>query len=626
MVRFLLRFFIIFFAAIVISTIYLSYFGLETDKFNKLIKDKTNEVNQYIKLEFNQTKIYLNPKELNLLVKLQSPKILVHENEIILSKLDLFLALRSFFTSDFILKRAEVAFLENDVKDLRKITNVFLPIIINKKFNQIFNKGKLEGEFIIPFDPNGNISDNYVFFGKLSNAKINLNKELSIINLTAEIKHTKGKEEDSFQITVKKGSIYELDLAGSKINVERKEHKTKVDSFVNTKGKLNFFQIKKISSLFGIDTDSLKNVNGEVNLKTNIKFYLDNKFRLKNLLYSSVGDIFYLEIKTQEKRTVKKYLPDYDPKMIIKDTKIKYTNQKSIQSLELDGFIKVKDKFDNIKIKGNYKDKKFQVNGILGLTNSKIKISNLNYNKDSGKKSEIFFDLMFSIDNYYNLKSLRYISDKTKINLFNIVLNKDFEVEDLEKLEIKTFLDKVKNNDFLIIKKEKILISGEIFDAQPLLKSLYKKSDKKTFSKNFNNEIKINFNKALAGTNDDVTDFSMITSIKKGSYDKLILKGDFSDNEMFEMSLYKTDEGKKTLHLISDRAKPFIKNFDFIKGFEEGKLEYKSIISKKNSNSNLIITDFKVSKVPALAQLLTLASLQGIADTLSGEGIRFESF
>ena len=39
-----------------------------------------------------------------------------------------------------------------------------------------------------------------------------------------------------------------------------------------------------------------------------------------------------------------------------------------------------------------------------------------------------------------------------------------------------------------------------------------------------------------------------------------------------------------------------------------------------------MITDFKVSRVPALAKLLTLASLQGIADTLSGEGIRFESF
>ena len=55
-------------------------------------------------------------------------------------------------------------------------------------------------------------------------------------------------------------------------------------------------------------------------------------------------------------------------------------------------------------------------------------------------------------------------------------------------------------------------------------------------------------------------------------------------------------------------------------------MEYESIISKDISKSNLIITDFKVSKVPALAQLLTLASFQGIADTLNGEGIRFESF
>jgi len=37
----------------------------------------------------------------------------------------------------------------------------------------------------------------------------------------------------------------------------------------------------------------------------------------------------------------------------------------------------------------------------------------------------------------------------------------------------------------------------------------------------------------------------------------------------------------------------------------------------------LKISNFKVSKVPALTQLLTLASLQGIADTLTGEGIRF---
>ena len=118
----------------------------------------------------------------------------------------------------------------------------------------------------------------------------------------------------------------------------------------------------------------------------------------------------------------------------------------------------------------------------------------------------------------------------------------------------------------------------------------------------------------------------MIASISKGSYDKLSLKGNFSKNEIVEMSIYQIAKDKKTIQVFSDRARPFVKHFDFIKGFEGGKLEYESTVSKKVANSNLIINDFKVSKVPALAQLLTLASLQGIADTLSGEGIRFESF
>ena len=153
-----------------------------------------------------------------------------------------------------------------------------------------------------------------------------------------------------------------------------------------------------------------------------------------------------------------------------------------------------------------------------------------------------------------------------------------------------------------------------------------KKTDTKTFSKNFSSELKINFDKILTGTNDDISNFAMIALIKKGSYVKLSSKGNFSENEIVEISIYQHDNDKKTLQVVSDRARPFVKNFDFIKGFEGGKLEYESIMSKEGSNSNLLITDFKVSKVPALAKLLTLASLQGIADTLSGEGIRFESF
>ena len=50
----------------------------------------------------------------------------------------------------------------------------------------------------------------------------------------------------------------------------------------------------------------------------------------------------------------------------------------------------------------------------------------------------------------------------------------------------------------------------------------------KLLVRDFKSEIKINFDKAISGTNDDVSDFAMIASINKGSYDKLSLKGSFS--------------------------------------------------------------------------------------------------
>ena len=626
--KFLVRFSLIILITAFSLIIFFSYVGLETNRFNELIKNRANEINQNVKLEFKKAKINLDLTELDFVVKLKNPKVLIKNNEINLSRLDLFLSIKSFFSSDFLLKKAEVAFVKNDIKDLTKITNIFLPRIINKQLKKIFTKGNLEGEFVIPFESDGSVGKDYGFSGKISKASINLTEEFLIKNLTIEINHGKGVEDDGFTATIKKGSLFDLELADTTINLKRKGNETKIKSLLHTNGKLNFYQIKKISSLFGLNTTTFKDINGNADLKTNINFDLNKKFKVKNLSYSLLGNIAYFEIYTEEKSIIKNYLPEYDPKIILKDTNIKLTNFKSNQTAELSGLIKIKNQFDNFKIKEkyNYNKKSFDISGIVDLTNSKIRVSKLNYNKDHGKKSELSFDVNFILNKYYNIQKLNFLADKTKIYLSNIKLNKNFETIDFKKIKIKTFLNETKNNDFLIDKSEKIIISGEIFDAQPLLKSLYKKSNKKTFSKNFSSEIKINFNKALTGTNDDVSNFAMIASINKGSYEKLSLKGNFSKNEIIEMSIYQADTDRKILQLISDRARPFIKNFDFIKGFQDGKLEYESIISKEGSDSNLIITDFKVSKVPALAQLLTLASLQGIADTLSGEGIRFESF
>ena len=88
------------------------------------------------------------------------------------------------------------------------------------------------------------------------------------------------------------------------------------------------------------------------------------------------------------------------------------------------------------------------------------------------------------------------------------------EIKDIKNIKITTFNNKIKNNDFHIGKhttlKNTIFINGKLFDAEPLLKSLYKTEDKKTLSNDFNSEIKVSLDKATTGTNDDVSNFGMI--------------------------------------------------------------------------------------------------------------------
>ena len=81
MFKILFKFFIFLLTTLILAALYLTYFGIETNKFDDLIKNKANGVNKNVQLEFNKTKIHLNPKDLNLAVKLQNPKILVKEKK-----------------------------------------------------------------------------------------------------------------------------------------------------------------------------------------------------------------------------------------------------------------------------------------------------------------------------------------------------------------------------------------------------------------------------------------------------------------------------------------------------------------------------------------------------------------
>ena len=143
---------------------------------------------------------------------------------------------------------------------------------------------------------------------------------------------------------------------------------------------------------------------------------------------------------------------------------------------------------------------------------------------------------------------------------------------------------------------------------------------------NLNSSVDINIKLARLDNEHKLKNIIGETTIKNNKLDKINLSAKFDKNNKFVYTKSEID-GKKVTTIFSDFAKPFVKKFKFIKGFEDGKLDYSSKeINNNLSKSELRIYNFKLQNMPALTKLLSLASLQGIADLATGQGIRFDEF
>ena len=171
-------------------------------------------------------------------------------------------------------------------------------------------------------------------------------------------------------------------------------------------------------------------------------------------------------------------------------------------------------------------------------------------------------------------------------------------------------------------------MTGSEFDGSENIKNLLNNSSKSVFSnfKNLNSFIYIDIGKYFIDETSYLSNTRGELKIKNNKIIESNINAKLNKNKKFELRIVTDKENQKITNIVIDNPEPFIKNFKFIKGFKEGQLIYESSEFERKSISNLKINDFKVQEVPLLAKLLTLASLQGIADILTGEGIRFTDF
>ena len=600
---------------------YLSIYGISTNKFNNLVSEKIIERDKNLKIGFDKIKIFLNFNNRNFELKTNNPTVSFKNKEIIIKSISTDLPIRNFFSKKINLKEVKIITgknkLQNLIKILRSHKNNPKLFILNK----IVKDGYVSIESKITFNEDGSIKNNYLIDGNIEDLKIELldNKVIENTNLSFLI-----REKDYLIYNL--SSIYQsIKIRSNQIKIDNnKDHYAFEGDIANQKSEidinnLSFFLNNSILSMFNekLIVSSNNNFSFKINKKikfSDIKF--QSKIKLDKLQYSN--DIF------------KRFFPGYKKNIEVQDSSITFNYNNGDYQINGKSKLNINDDIDNF----DYSLKKIKDEFIYDLNfelvNSPINFKILNYTKNKEDKSLLNIKGRYTGSKFINLENVKFTEDKNFIDIQNLNLNKNKKIKSIDEIKV-TIKNNNKKNTKLEIKKVKnnYSIISQVFDGSKLVDEiLFSKEERSFFDifDNLNSNISIKIDKAYLNNDDFLTSLDTNLTIKNNRIFNLNLFSKFPNNEEFKVSIRTNPNNEKITTVFTNYANPLVKKYKFIKGFDGGSLDFYSIKKDEITNSNLKLYDFKLNEVPALTKLLTLASLQGIADLLTGEGIRFNEF
>ena len=294
------------------------------------------------------------------------------------------------------------------------------------------------------------------------------------------------------------------------------------------------------------------------------------------------------------------------------------------------GNFSIDEKINKINYEIKFNDDKYNFKSNVELNNIPLRIKILNYTKKENKNSLLNIEGFYKKNQNIYFKNILLKESKNNFKISGLSLNPNNKINYIEEVNLDFLNDSEKENKILLKKnKENYKLLGKIFDGTVLLDKILESDSEGNFFNilnDFNSVVKVSLNKIFIDDTSYLKNLNGSLKFNKSNLKNLDLKANFSDNKRLAFTVKTDQNNQKITTLFSEHAKPFVKKYKFIKGFEEGYLDFYSVKKNNISSSNLKIIDFKLKEVPALTKILTLASLQGIADLLTGEGIRFNEF
>jgi hypothetical protein len=617
MIKIIYRLFISLTLTIALIVIYLSIIGIKTDKFNHQITSKVREINSNLDLKLNQVNIKLNPLSFTVNLKTLGTDLSYQDNIIQLENLKSQISLKSIFKNEFAISELAISTKSISLKDLiilvKEVKNYQQLFIAN----EIIDKGYIVADLKFEFNEVGNIKDNFIIKGLVNNAELTLsNKKVTKLNFIFQANNKELNLEDlTFLLNNKNLNI-------PKLNVKKNDDDFLVTGSVKNKD-LNF-EKNEIKTFLNNELIN-KNLNNlSFNSESNFKFNIDNKLKIKNLDIQASVNVNKLDIDNFLGNN--SILPNIKKNLVFENQQIKINYNKSKIEITGSGNILIQNNLDAISYQITNIQDNYLFNLDFEIEENPLILNFINFEKDVESSLSLKLKGALKKDRL-EFDHIILTEDKNIISIENLQFSKDFKIDDLETINL-NFEDKSKLKNELKLKKDKnvYVISGASFNADHLITELLKSNEdnkKKFFSKNF--ELKINVKKIYLDANNKIDNLKGKIILSNNEVVNLNLESDFSSNKKITFTI-RDNNGEKITTLFSDEAKPLVDRYKFIKGFTEGKLDFYSSKKNKESKSNLKIYDFKLKELPALTKILSLASLQGIADLLSGEGIRFSEF
>ena len=602
---------------------YLSFFGIETKSFNKLIQETLSKSDDKVKAKLDKVKILLNLSDFSINIKASDVDLINEDKKIQLKNISTNFSLVAFLKKEFGINNVSIESKDNNLKDVVNFIRIYknnAQLII---FEKLLKKGLINADIELNFGEDGKIKKNYKLKGIVKEAEFRLlNKDIiSNIDFNFDI------QKNLYSIKSAKIQYKGIDFLSKNIKITAPPKDT--GQHLNIEGDISHkttnLDSKQLAIFFKENTKNLKNIK----LSSDSNFFINiRKNKIENYGINSKIKLDELNYKIDQAK-IKDYIPNFKGSIDFEDHEIKLSIGKDDISAKGEGNYLIVTKPEKINYEIRKTTKSFNFMSEININEAPLNLEFLNYQKKENKDSTLFIDFHIGEKNL-NFKKISFSESKNNFLINNINLTKNFKINNINLVDL-DFVNNNKQKNKILLKrdKKKYLITGEIFDGSKLLEEILTGNDEGGISRFFNNlnsSIKINLDKVFIGDGDFLKSLKSDIKFKKNNLASLNLSGHFVDNKKLTLTIRTNANNEKITTLFAENAKPLVKKYKFIKGFEDGSLDYYSIKKNDLSKSKLKINNFKLKEVPALTKILTLASLQGIADLLTGEGIRFDDF